>query len=188
MSIKLIVGIVGGLLALAGFLPYLRDIRRGTTKPHMFTWLIWRITQTVATGSMLQKGANFGAITFVVGTVFVWGIFFYTLTAKKENIKKYDWIALSMAIVSIVVWLGMKNPVGAIILASSIDGIGYIPTIRQSYQAPENETLSTWTTFIVADLCCIIALQEYNWGTLTYVSTLTVGNTIIASILYLRRK
>ena len=41
LEYKTILGIIAVIIALAGYVPYFRDIFRGKTKPHAFSWLVW---------------------------------------------------------------------------------------------------------------------------------------------------
>jgi hypothetical protein len=42
---KFIIAIIATVLTFLGFIPYFRDIFNRKTKPHLYTWLIWLITQ-----------------------------------------------------------------------------------------------------------------------------------------------
>ena len=43
MELKIILGVLAALMAAGSAFLYLRDIFRGNTKPHIYTWLIWAI-------------------------------------------------------------------------------------------------------------------------------------------------
>ena len=40
MDTKIAYGILGTLAVIAAYVPYFRDIYKGRTKPHAYTWLI----------------------------------------------------------------------------------------------------------------------------------------------------
>ena len=44
-------------LTFAAFLPYIRSIRSGKTKPHVFSWVIWGLTTFVVFLAQLAEHA-----------------------------------------------------------------------------------------------------------------------------------
>jgi len=40
MDIKVTLSIIGIALTFAGYVPYIRDIFKGKTKPHVFSWFV----------------------------------------------------------------------------------------------------------------------------------------------------
>jgi len=57
MEVKIILGVVAALLAAGSAFLYIRDIYRGNTKPHVYTWLIWAIVTVIGFfGSMGFRG------------------------------------------------------------------------------------------------------------------------------------
>ncbi len=48
MDIKIISTIIATIIGVIAFFPYLKDIFSLKTKPHVYTWLIWVITQGTA--------------------------------------------------------------------------------------------------------------------------------------------
>ena len=61
MLYKDILSAVAITLTFVAFYPYLRGIVRGTTKPHVFSWIIWGSTTFVVFLAQLQAGGGVGA-------------------------------------------------------------------------------------------------------------------------------
>src|SRR3989338_2251804 len=76
MDIKIFFGLVGVVLSLAGYFPYLKGILSGKIKPHVFSWLIWVITTGIA--FLGQIYGNAGAGAWVTGIAF----FFFIITKQ----------------------------------------------------------------------------------------------------------
>jgi len=189
IDIKLIFAILAVLLAVFGsFLPYLRDIFKKKTKPHTYTWLIWTITQGVATAGLLYGNGGWGALDLLIGTFFVFAIFLISLKYGTRNITKSDTIILMVSLLAIIVWLQMRNPLVAVLMVTAIDFAGYLPSFRKSFQEPWTETVSSWLIFSLGNIFVILSLNEYNLLTLTYVMMMTVANIIIAVICLMRRR
>ena len=137
INIKLIFAILAVLSAVFGsFLPYIKDIFKKKTKPHAYTWLIWTITQGVATAGLLYGKGGWGALDLLIGTLFVFAIFLISLKYGTKNITKLDTIILIVALLAIIVWLQMRNPLIAVLMVTAIDFIGYFPSFRKSFQEP----------------------------------------------------
>jgi hypothetical protein len=185
---KIIFTIIATTLGLIGFLPYLRDILKLKTKPHIYTWLIWSITQTTAVIGIIKGGGSWGGLNLIVGTIFVIAISIFSIKYGSKNITKRDTIILILAILSIIVWWQLKQPILSIIMISIIDLVGYIPSIRKAYQDPWSETLSTWLLFSIGNIFAFMALYEYNLLTTTYLVSITLANIVMFLICIFRRR
>lgn len=188
MNFKLIIAIVASILTVVGFVPYLKDIFARKTKPHLYTWLIWSITQITATIALLYGGGKFGSISLIVGTILVLSTLLLSFKYGTKNITKSDKIILALALLAIIVWWQLESPLLALFMVSAIDGIGYIPTIRKSFVDPWSETISFWAMMALVDLLAIASNDQYNLLTTTYITTIFVANIIIVSICFFRRQ
>lgn len=188
MNLKLIIAIIAAILTVIGFIPYLKDIFAGKTKPHLYTWLIWGITQTTATVALLYGGGKFGSISLIIGVILVLSTLLLSFKYGTKNITKSDKIILALALLAIVVWWQLESPLLALFMVSAIDGIGYIPTIRKSFVDPWSETISFWAMMALVDLLAIISNDQYNLLTTTYITTIFMANIIIILVCFFRRQ
>ena len=185
---KIIFAILALIISLTAFYPYIRDIFLGRTKPHVYTWLIWTITQSTAVFALWYGGGGWGSVELTTGTFFVFIIFLFSLKRGTKNITKSDTVILFIAVLSILIWWKLNNPILAVIMVSLIDAFGYIPSYRKCWSDPWSETLSTWGLFAVGNIFAILALNEYNILTLSYLITIIICNVILIIISLLRRK
>jgi hypothetical protein len=188
MDIKIVFTIIATIIGIIAFLPYLRDIFLRKTKPHAYTWLIWTITQITAIVGILLGGGGWGALNLIVGTLFVISIFLFSLKYGSKNITRLDTIILITALLAIIIWWRLNQPLIAIIMVSVIDFLGYIPSFRKSYQEPWSETLSFWLACSLSNIFAILALSDYNFLTVTYIATITVANVLLFLFCLFRRK
>jgi hypothetical protein len=185
---KLIVSLVSVALVLYGYFPYIRDIFLKKTTPHLYTWLVWIITQGTATVAIWRGGGNYGVFGFVVGTALVLFVFLLSFKFGTKNIKRSDTIALLLALSAVFVWWQMNNPVLAVFMVSIIDGIGFVPTFRKSFEEPWSETLSFWFIMAVANVLILISIAEYNFLTVAYPVTLVIANFAVWGICFFGRR
>ena len=185
---KLIISLFATALVVYGYIPYFKDIFLGKTKPHLYTWLVWTITFGTATMALWRGGGSYGAIGMVTGMLLVFSIFVLSFKYGTKNITRSDKIVLIAALLAIFVWWQLNSPLLAVLMVSVIDGLGYIPTFRKSFEEPWSETLSYWFIMALADILIIISLAEYNFLTVAYLAVLTVANLAVWFICFFRRK
>lgn len=187
-DIRLLFGIVGIVIEVASMLPYFRDIFRGTTKPHVFTWFGWGLINIVVGSAQFVSGGGYGifvtasvAITCftVAGLALFWG---------EKNITKGDWICLGGSIISIVLWLFTSDPLVAVIIVTLADIIAFIPTFRKAYYRPQEETALTFGLGATRNIFGILALQSFavvNW---LYPASLIITDGAFTAMLLIRRR
>ena len=95
INIKIIFSIIASLLVIfGGYVFYLKDIFSRKTKPHIYTWLIWTITQGVALLGLLYGKGGWGALALSISTILVFIIFLISFKYGTKNITKFDTIIL----------------------------------------------------------------------------------------------
>lgn len=188
MDTKIILSIIATVIGVAAFLPYLRDTFSLKTKPHVYTWLIWAITQGTAVFGIWYGGGGWGALNLTVGTLFVVAVSLFSLKYGTKNITKSDTAILLAALSAIIVWWQLGEPLISVMMVSAIDVIGYIPSFRKSYQEPWSETLISWILFSVSNIFAILALKEYNLLTVTYLAAITTANIALFFVCFFRRQ
>jgi uncharacterized membrane protein YjjP (DUF1212 family) len=188
MNIKLIISLIASVLLIIGYVPYFKDIFYKKTKPHLFTWLIWGITQGTATVLLLYGGGGFGSIGLIIGTMVVFCTFLLSFKYGTKDITNIDKLFLVSALLAIIIWWQLSNALIAVFIVSVIDGMGYIPTIRKTFKDPWSETLSFWLMMAIVDLLIIISNAEYNLLTVFYLSVLFIANITVFLICIFKRK
>lgn len=176
MNMKIFFTILSAVIGTIAFYPYVRDIFFLKTKPHAYTWLIWSITQGTAVVGILYGGGGWGGLNLVMGTLFVMSVFLFSLRYGTKNITKTDTAVLIAALLAVVIWWQLHEPILAIFMVSAIDILGYIPSFRKSYHEPWSETLVSWLAFVASDVFALFALSEYNFLTMTYIVAIIIAN------------
>ncbi len=188
MDIKVIVSIVAIILVFVGYVPYIIDTVKGTTRPHAFSYFLWALLVYIIFALQLQAGGGLGSwITFTVATVMV-VVFALSLKNGKRDIRKVDFIFLAIALLAIPVWLVADQPVLSIILLSTIDMLGFAPTVRKSWVDPWSETLFMYFMTAIRHSLAVIALTEINLVTALFPITWTIANVLFIILLIARRK
>jgi hypothetical protein len=188
MELKILFTVLSSICEIIGFFPYLRDSLLRKTRPHVFTWLIWMITTGVAVTGLWAGGGGIGAIPLTIAIIFITAVFLTSLRSGKKDIKKSDIVVLITALSAIFIWLILDSPLMAVLLVTFIDIIGYIPTFRKSFKEPWTETTSSWGLFAISGIFAILALEQYNFLTLSYIVPILLANCALFIFLIIRRK
>ncbi|MDD4662049.1 MAG: hypothetical protein PHG24_02085 [Candidatus Pacebacteria bacterium] len=188
MEIKIIFSILASIVGVVAFLPYLKDVFSSKTKPHIYTWLIWIITQGTAVAGMIYGGADWGSLSLAIGLIFVTFVFLLSFKYGTKDITKSDTVILIFALLAIIVWWQLKNPILSVLMVSIIDVFGFIPSFRKTFNDPWSETLSSWGLFATSNILALLAMSEYNFLTIFYVSVISIGNILVFLIALIRRK
>ncbi len=188
MDYKLIVAIIAVTLAFVGYIPYFRDIFKGKTTPHLFTWLIWTLAVGISASLQIYGGAGSGAWTTVVVTLLCLFILILSFRKGTKDIKRTDIFFLVMALISLFLWIFIHQPIWSVILIVLTDLLGFVPTIRKTWNDPNSETLSMYEITAVRHVLSIIALAQFNVLTLLYPISWTIANVLFSVMLIIRRK
>jgi hypothetical protein len=112
----------------------------------------------------------------------------YAFFKGEKNITRMDWISFGGAMVATVFYLFTKNAILSVVLAATIDCLGFVPTFRKSYTKPLDEPALTYFFSGLGFLFSIAALQAYAFETIFYPSVLVIANSVFVLFLLVRRK
>ncbi|HUQ84696.1 MAG TPA: hypothetical protein VM077_00075 [Candidatus Limnocylindrales bacterium] len=187
MELKLIMSIAATTIAVISYIPYIRDIRLGKTKPHVFSWIIWALIGYIAGFAQIAAGGGTGSFVALVTATISLLIAIIALNDGSVKITKGDWISFLAAMSAIPIWVITKQPLISVIIVCLIDLLAFWPTMRKSFDLPNQETLSTQILSTTKHLITIAALQNYNLITVLYPFTLAITNAVFIIELIMRR-
>jgi hypothetical protein len=188
MTIQIIFAGVSSVISILCFFPYLRDILRGTTKPHSYTWFIWAALQTIVAQAMWSGGAGVAIASSVIGAVLCAIIFLLSLRYGTKNITTFDTVCFIGALCAMAAYLLFHDALLSVIFATLTDFIGSLPTLRKAYKEPRTETASTHLLSSAAQAFALLALSAFNVTTMLYVSVTMVLDFICGIMVVLRTR
>jgi hypothetical protein len=184
---KELIGSLTVVMVLVAYFPYFYDIFKRKTKPHIFSWFIWAVVTSIIYALQVSDGGGTGAWPTLGVAILSFAIFLLSFKKGHKEIKKVDIVFLVLALATIPLWLVAKQPVLSIILLSTIDMLGFIPTIRKSWNLPHSETLFLYALTAIRHALAIVALNKYSIVTWLFPGTWVVANTAFVIILITRR-
>jgi hypothetical protein len=188
MFTKPIIGIITSLISVISYVPYIVDIIKNKTKPHIFSWLVWTILIGIAFFGQIVGKAGSGAWLLGTTTIMSFIVLFLSFKKGTKDIKSIDWICMFGAFLAMFFWLITKTPLLSVITVTLTDAIACIPTIRKSFNKPYQETISFYFLNIIKLSINLFAFEKYSFLTILYPIYLISANTFIVTFLYIRRK
>ena len=185
---KLYIAIIASLLAFVGNIPYLIDVIKQKVRPHPYTWFVWTIVSCIVFFGQLAKGAGVGAIPTAAAEIFTVIIFLFSLRYGFKHVTRTDTIFLIIALLGIIPWIITKDPTVSVIIAVSIDFIGFMPTLRKTWQHPETEMPLLYSMNVLRHILMLFSLQAYNIATMLHSIVMIITNSIMTAFIVIPRK
>lgn len=181
-------GILSIAFTVVTYGPYMWSTVKGYTRPHIFSWFIWGLLQTIATAGQFagHAGAGWWASAFSGACCLLIAVLSYKYGEK--NITRFDVSILILALVALPLWYATDNPLSAIILVSFIDLLGYLPTARKAYYKPWEEMWFSYLISNIKHILSIFAMSTYSLTTVLYPVVLLSGNFALIALIFSRRR
>jgi len=175
-------------LTFAAFYPYIRSIKAGETKPHVFSWAIWGSTTFIVFLAQLEGGGGVGAWPIgISGIVTIYVAYLAYRHQSDITITKLDWCFFISALCSLPVWYLTSDPLWAVVILSAIDVLGFGPTFRKSYHQPHQERRLFFALFLARNLVVIIALEYYSLTTVLFPAVIAAMTLCVIVMISYRR-
>ena len=176
-------------LTVVAFYPYLRGILRGTTKPHVFSWVIWGITTIVVFLAQLDARGGVGAWPIGVSggiTALIAALAY--LKRADVGITRTDRLFFAAALSSLPLWYATSDPVWAVVVLTTVDLLGFGPTVRKVYADPRSESLPFFGLFAIRNGLAILALETYTVATVLFPAAVATACVLLMVLAAYRRR
>lgn len=179
---NVVFGIIGALINLLGYIPYLRDIVRSKVKPQRVTWGIWVVLNTVAAVNSTVNGGGWSLLFLWSTLVLVLITFVLSIKRGVGGIGKLDKAMIACAGLLLMYWALSRDTVLSTFIAIAIDTLGLIPTIVKTYKDPSSETCPQWVLAGVAGIFTVFAVGSFNeFVLIAYPLYIVLGNSLVVS-------
>ncbi len=175
--------IVAVLLAIAGGIPYLREILKGRVQPHPYTWLVGTIVSGIIVFGQIAKGAGVGVLPTIAAEIFTVIIFLFSLRFGFKGITKGDTFFLTLALLGVAAWVYTKDPTLSVIIAVGIDLVSLVPTFRKTWAYPRTEAPVLFVANVLRHIFALVSLEAYNIATTLHSVAMIGTNGALAAII-----
>lgn len=176
-------------LTFAIFVPYIRSVRSGLTRPHVFSWVIWALGTFVVFLAQLAGSAGVGA--WPIGVSGLITAYIAVLAYSKQSdtaITRFDWAFLVIAVAALPCWFLTSDPLWAVVILTGLDLAGFGPTFRSAYVRPYDERIGFYGLAAVRNLLSILALEHYSLTTVLFPAAVGVACVAFVAMVAYRRK
>jgi hypothetical protein len=185
---KQILSFIAVGLTFIAYIPYYRDILRGKTQPHVYSWSLWGLLTILIVALQIKGGA--GSATFVTASagLLCIGVIVLGLKNGKRDITTSDTIVAVLGLIAIGFWLVVDQPVISILLVVIADLLAFIPTVRKSWYKPYSETLSLYVTNAFRFTLALMAVRQYTILSALWLAVWVIGNGLFSVMILVRRR
>ena len=180
------VGAIG--LTFLVFLPYIRSTIDNRIKPHVLSWVIWGTTTSVVFFAQLQD--NGGAGAWPIGVSAGITLFIALLAYLKRadiTVNGVDWLFFILAMSSLPCWYFTSDPLWAVVILTTVDILGFGPTVKKAYFFPHSESIQFFALFTARNLIVITALEHYSITTVLFPAAIATACMLLTAMISYRR-
>lgn len=184
MNVQNVLSVIAGVLFIVGFIPYIRAILVGTTKPAKASWIIWASLDTITIAGMCVQNSLNGQIFGAVA-----GAWIVVALALKYGSSGWNWLdkfCLMGAVLGIILWKAFDSPTFGIITSNSVVFLGSIPTFVSAWKDPNKEDKLGWTIFWVSCICAVAAIPKFTFDDAVQPIIFCLIETIMMYLLYIK--
>lgn len=176
-------------LTFIAFLPYIQSIKQGETRPHVFSWVIWGTTTFVVFLAQLADEGGAGAWPIGVSGLITLYVAILAYMKKSDTIiTRADWLFFLLAMASLPLWFVTSDPLWAVIILTTVDVMGFVPTFRKAYSHPFEEQLRFFVVMAARNLISIFALQHYSLTTVLFPLVIAFASLLFILMVVSRRR
>jgi hypothetical protein len=183
-----VLGVLAGLFQAAASVPYVRDVLRGSTRPHRGTWAIWCILSVVALASQRADGAGWSL--FLVAALFL-GTFVVVVLAVRRGVggaTPLDGALLAVAAAGVVGWYLADTATIATACVVFADTVAVVLMLPKTWRDPGSETLSTYVLGLVSVVLAAASVGALDARLLLYPVYLAAAESAVIALIVVRRR
>ncbi|MCW8194563.1 hypothetical protein F6455_07170 [Proteobacteria bacterium 005FR1] len=188
---KEMLGLIAIALTVTGFLPYVTAILRSRIKPHALSWMIWGAVTFIVFTAQLQAGGGAGAWTNGVSGLLSLSIAVLAFSKSrnhKDAITRADWFFFTAAFSSLPLWYFTADPLWAVVILTTVDVLGFGPTIRKAYHRPHEEGTFFFVAFTARNAVALLALEQYSLATVLFPAATGIACAALVVLVGWRRQ
>lgn len=185
---KEIISVLAAGLTLYIFLPYIRSIRHGQTKPHVFSWMIWGLGTVIVFFAQLAGKGGIGAWPIgLSGLITLYVAWLAHRHRGDASITRLDWLFLLLALAALPCWFLTADPLWAVVVLTTSDLLGFGPTFRSAWQKPHEERTGFYALATLRNLLVILALEHRSLTTVLFPAAVGLGCLLLVILIAGRR-
>ena len=188
MTLLALLGLAAAALAVLDTVPYVRDILRGTTRPHRGSWLVWSVLGATAFVSQLADGASWSLAMVGAQVAAITLVLLLSLRHGTGGVGRYDLTLMGAAALGLAGWLISDDPAVATVFVVAADTAGVALMLPKTWRDPWSETLSTYALASASGVLATAAVGTLDASLVLYPAYFAVANAATAALIAGRRR
>ena len=180
--------LLGGALSICDALPYVRDVFKGSTRPHRGTWLIWTVLAWVAVGSNWADGAGWSLVPLAAQATLCGLILLLSWRRGEGGLGGGELLMFAVAGGGVYAAVTLTDPTLATYGVIVADVAGALMMVPKSWRDPHSETLSTFVLTSLVGVCALLSVGALDAALMVYPAYYVVANALVATLLVSRRR
>lgn len=180
-------GVLAGVVGVVDTVPYVRDIVRGSTRPHRGTWLIWGLLAIAVCVSQRADGASWSLVMAGTQVVLTGLVFALAVRTGEGGLSAADGTLIAIAAGGIVGWVLVDEPMVATACVIAADLIAAAMMVPKVYRDPGSETLVTFVLAGAGGALAAGAVGAADLSLLCYPIYYCLVNWALALLIHQRR-
>lgn len=180
-------GMVAGALQSLFYVPYIRDVLRGSTRPHRGSWAIWCVLSVIVLASQRADGGRWSLVMVIAQLV--GGVTILLLAADRGvgGTSRIDLGLGAIAAAGLIGWYLAGDPTVATLCVVLADCIAIIMMLPKTYAHPYSETRSSFVFSAASGVFAMLAVGSLEFGLLLYPAYLTIADAVVVALITYRR-
>lgn len=189
MTLIQLVGLAAVVLTVVAYVPYIKAIRAGKVKPHFFSWLIWSLTTVIVFFAQVAADGGAGAWSTAVSAAITFYVAWLALVLRSDFTNTTaDWCFLIAALLSLPAWFFTADPLWSVVILTTVDALGFGPTLRKAWRKPHEESMQFYVLFAVRSMLSVAALESRTLTTVLFPAAMVVACILVCILLWWRRR
>ena len=180
-------GVLAGVVGVVDTVPYVRDILRGTTRPHRGTWFIWGMLAIVVCVSQRADGASWSLVMAGTQAVLTTFIFVLAIRRGEGGLSTGDRLLIAIAGAGVAAWVVVDEPFVATACVIAADLIAAAMMVPKVHRDPGSETLMTFALAGAGGALAVGAVGAADVSLLCYPVYYCLVNWALALLIHHRR-
>jgi hypothetical protein len=178
--------VAAGLCAAAAVVPYLADVWSGDDQPRAVSWVTWSVLGGIGAAAAFSGHRQMPAVVLTAAcSIECAAVAVLTVARSKRRwqLARLDAacaVGVAAGLVSLTL---LSSPVLATSVAVLTDFVGAVPTLKHAWDAPGEETCSTYVLFGVAGGITLAAGNLAEFTAVAYPAYLLVFNASVAAVI-----
>jgi hypothetical protein len=162
--------LISTVLACYCWVPYVRSVLRGDTRPHRLSWTVFLMMDAMVVGAQVLAGGRLSVLVSAVGFLFaavITALAFWTHPAgppPKNGLA--DWTLFAGAVVAMGAWALTRSNTLAVWLTVAVDLFATAMIVMKVHREPGSEAVKPWAIGTAAYAFSCITLASVHPGIL----------------------